>query len=175
MVMGEIYNTHSDEIIDEDTYIRIISDKTASLFAASGELGIILSDVDGIERMWARELGKNLGIAFQIIDDTLDYSGNKEIMGKPVFMDIISGNLTLPLIHSLKDMTFEEKREIIVDKKKSIEKISELVRTKNGIEYAHKKVRDYLQKSREILARFGNKKVNHVFDSFFDMLIERHF
>lgn len=175
MIQGEIRDTLSEKIIDEDTYIKIISDKTASLFAASGELGVILSGIDGIERIWARELGESLGIAFQIIDDTLDYNGSREIMGKPIFMDVMSGNMTLPLIHSLRGMTFEEKKEIIVERKGSTEKLSELVRTNNGIEYAYEIVRDYSEKAREILARFDNKKVHPVFNSFFDLLMERHF
>ena len=175
MVEGEICDTLREKIVDEDTYIKIISDKTASLFAGSGELGIILSGVDGIERIWARELGESIGIAFQIIDDTLDYNGNKEMMGKPVFMDVMSGNMTLPLIHSLRGMTFEEKKDIIIDNKVSVEKLSELVRKNNGIEYAYKVVHDYSERAREILARFDNKKIYPVFDSFIDIMMVRHF
>ena len=175
MVEGEISDTLNNEIIDESTYIRIIGDKTASLFAASGELGIILSGVDGIERIWARELGESLGIAFQIIDDTLDYNGNRDKMGKPVFMDVMSKNMTLPLIHSLRGMTIEEVNKILVDREGSVEKLTELVRMNGGIEYAYQRAGDYSEKAREILSRFANTEVQIVFESFFDLLMERHF
>ena len=175
MVEGEIRDTLNNEIIDESTYIRIIGDKTASLFAASGELGIILSGVDGIERIWARELGESLGIAFQIIDDTLDYNGNRDKMGKPIFMDVMSKNMTLPLIHSLRGMAIEEVNKILVDRDSSVEKLTELVRMNGGIEYAYQRASDYSEKAREILSRFANTEVQIVFESFFDLLMERHF
>ena len=175
MVEGEICDTLNNEIIDESTYIRIIGDKTASLFAASGELGIILSGVDGIERIWARELGESLGIAFQIIDDTLDYNGNRDKMGKPVFMDVMSKNMTLPLIHSLRGKKIEEVNKILVNREGSVEKLAELVRKSGGIEYAYQRAGDYSEKAREILSRFANTEVQIVFESFFDLLMERHF
>jgi len=175
MVEGEIRDTLNNEVIDEDAYIQIISDKTASLFAASGELGIILSGVDGIERIWAKELGESLGIAFQIIDDTLDYNGNRDKMGKPIFMDVMSKNMTLPLIHSLRGKKIEEVNNILLDKGGSVERLTKLVRINGGIEYAYQRAGDYSEKARGILSRFANKKVHDVFDSFFDLLMERHF
>jgi octaprenyl-diphosphate synthase len=175
MVEGEIRDTLSTNMIDEETYFRIISDKTASLFAASGELAIILSGVDGVERIWARELGESVGIAFQIIDDTLDYNGNRDKMGKPVFMDVMSENMTLPLIHSLRDITVEERDKILADRESSVERLTELVMMNGGIEYAYQKANDYFEKAREIVSRFNNKNVQIVFSNFFDLLMERHF
>ncbi len=173
MVEGEIRDTLNNEIIDEDTYIRIIGDKTASLFAASGEMGVVLSGVDGIERVWARELGESVGIAFQIIDDALDYKGNREVMGKPKHMDVISGNITLPLIYTLRKKTPGEIKKIFSEQEGSVEKLSEIVRMNGGIEYSYKRARDYSEKARDILSRFDNKKTLSVFDSFFNVLMER--
>ena len=173
MVEGEIRDTLNNEIIDEDTYIRIIGDKTASLFAASGELGVVLSGVDGIERVWARELGESLGTAFQIIDDTLDYNGKKEVMGKPKYMDVMSGNITLPLIYTLRNKTPGEIKKIFSEQEGTVEKLSDIVRMNGGIEYAYKRARDYSEKARDILSRFDNKNTLSVFDSFFNVLMER--
>ncbi len=173
MVEGEIRDTLNNEIIDENTYIRIIGDKTASLFAVSGELGVVLSGVNGIERIWARELGESLGTAFQIIDDTLDYNGNREAMGKPKYMDVMSGNITLPLIYTLRNKTPGEIKKIYSEQEGSVEKLSEIVRMNGGIEYAYKRARDYSEKARDILSRFDNKKTLSVFDSFFNVLMER--
>ena len=175
MIEGEIRDTLNNEIIDENTYIRIIGDKTASLFAASGELGIILSGTDGSERVWARELGESLGTAFQIIDDTLDYNGNREVMGKPKYMDVMSGNITLPLIYTLRKKTPCEIKKIFSEQEGSVGKISEIVRLNGGIEYAYKRARDYSEKARDILSRFDNKNTLSVFDSFFNALMGRCF
>ncbi|MFC1650104.1 polyprenyl synthetase family protein [Candidatus Latescibacterota bacterium] len=175
MVEGEISDTLKDDVITEEAYIQIIGDKTASLFAASGELGVILSGADGVETEWARELGESLGTAFQIIDDTLDYDGNTDSMGKPKFLDVMSSNMTLPLIHSLGDMTAPEVKEFLAENKNSTEKISEFVIQNGGIEYANKRARDYSEKARGILSRFDNKKSHRDFERFFEMLMKRHF
>ncbi len=175
MLVGEISDTLNGEIITEDKYLKIISDKTASLFAAAGELGVILSGIDGNERIWARELGEALGMSFQIIDDTLDYNGDEELMGKPVLMDIMSGNMTLPLIHSIRGMNSDQVMKILSGDKEAVEKISEIVRKNGGIEYAYKKAHEYLEKAREILSRFGNKKMVPMFDKFFDFLMVRNY
>lgn len=174
MIKGEIHDSLTSGTIDEDTYLRIIGDKTASLFAASGELGVLLSGVDGTEREWARELGETLGTAFQIIDDTLDYNGNAELMGKSTLMDVMAGNNTLPLIHSLRDMSPEEQSKVLADNGKSIEKISELVDERGGVEYSIKRAQDFSSRAREIVARFDNEKVLASFDSFIDLVLNRH-
>ena len=175
MVKGEILDSLDGEFFDEDTYIQVISDKTASLFAASGELGVILSGSDGRERIWARELGESLGIAYQIIDDTLDYNGNRDIMGKPTFMDAMSGNMTLPLIYSLTGMASEERKEFFSGIESNVKELSEFVKKRGGIDYALQKARCYAEKARETLDRFDNKKVRYVFELFFDQLMNRHF
>jgi octaprenyl-diphosphate synthase len=175
MIEGEILDSLHSTIIDEETYFRIIKYKTASLFAASGELGVVLSGVNGIERVWAKELGECLGIAFQIIDDTLDYKGDSEVMGKPILKDIVSGNMTLPLIHSLRKYTLSEIQDIVTDNEGSIERLSEIVRENGGVEYAYGKAHEYSVKAREIIHRFGNAKLDPVFDYFNYMLMNRSF
>ncbi|MFC1490438.1 polyprenyl synthetase family protein [Candidatus Latescibacterota bacterium] len=175
MVEGEISDTLKDDIITEEAYIQIIGDKTASLFAASGELGVILSGADGVEQKWARELGETLGTAFQIIDDTLDYNGNSDTMGKPKFLDVMSNNMTLPLIHSFRDMTASEVKSFLAENKNSTGKIIEFVKQNGGIEYANDRARDYSEKAREILSRFENNKAHSNFERLFEMLMKRHF
>ncbi|MFC1541506.1 polyprenyl synthetase family protein [Candidatus Latescibacterota bacterium] len=174
MVEGEISDSLKDHVITEEEYIRIIGDKTASLFAAAGELGVILSGVNGVEKEWARELGENLGIAFQIIDDTLDYEGNSDKMGKPKYLDVMSNNMTLPLIHSLRDMTNGEIKSFLAENKKTTGKISEFVRLNDGIDYAYQRARDYSDKARKILSRFDINGAYNDFERFLEMLINRH-
>jgi len=175
MLEGEMREILCDRFIDEETYYAIIRDKTASLFEASGELGIVLSGLDGIKRTWAHELGESVGMAFQIIDDALDFKGTTGVMGKPRFMDIKSGRITLPVIHALKSLSPGEINNIFDEKADILEKLAPLVKNNGGIEYAYEKAHAYVNRAREILERFENKEVLVIFDGFFDMLMTRTF
>jgi octaprenyl-diphosphate synthase len=84
--------------IDEETYFDILKRKTAFLFSACCEIGAILGEGTDKFVMALREYGMNLGIAFQLADDLLDFTSNSEILGKVAGSDLIEGKLTLPLI-----------------------------------------------------------------------------
>jgi len=173
MLEGEIRETLTDTFIDEETYLRIIADKTASLFAASGDLAVLLSGYDGIERKWARELGESIGMAYQIIDDTLDFTGDTAVMGKPRFVDVMSGRMTLPLIYSSRHLSPGEKQNAITGENESLEKIASLVRSNGGIEYASNKAREYLENAKVILKYFETDTDRSAFDDLFKMLMIR--
>lgn len=79
-----------------DDYLRLIRGKTASLFAIAAQGGAFLSDASGDDTLALRAYGENLGMAFQIVDDILDFSGDEQEMGKPVGSDLMQGTLTLP-------------------------------------------------------------------------------
>lgn len=80
----------------EDHYLRVVSAKTAELFAAAAEAGAVIAGGDYAAAM--RDYGQNLGIAFQLVDDALDYSGHQALMGKAVGDDFREGKVTLPVI-----------------------------------------------------------------------------
>ncbi len=103
MVEGELaqmYNEGSLEV-GEPLYYRMIGDKTASLMALSCELGALVSGADNAVVEAFRDYGDKVGLAFQIVDDLLDLTGDEERLGKPVGNDIRCGRLTLPFIHAL--------------------------------------------------------------------------
>jgi octaprenyl-diphosphate synthase len=79
-----------------DDYLRRIRGKTASLFAIAAQGGALLSGVRDDDALALRSYGENLGMAFQIVDDILDFSGDEREMGKPVGSDLMQGTLTLP-------------------------------------------------------------------------------
>lgn len=85
----------------ENTYMQVIQSKTAILFQAAAECGAILAHSDADTRAALRAYGNHLGIAFQLIDDLLDYDGDAEAMGKNVGDDLAEGKPTLPLIHTM--------------------------------------------------------------------------
>ncbi|MCA9321421.1 MAG: polyprenyl synthetase family protein, partial [Planctomycetes bacterium] len=108
---GEIHqNQLSGQIeVDEATYTRIIGQKTASLYAASCELGALLAGASPDLVKAFESFGESLGIAFQIIDDCLDLSGSEEVVGKSLGTDISNGKMTLPLIHLLGTLRGDER------------------------------------------------------------------
>ena len=145
--------------IDEPTYFRIISDKTASLIAACTTCGAhsASSDAEAVERM--RRIGENLGLAFQIRDDLFDYGDGN--IGKPVGGDLQEKKLTLPLIYALRNSDTAHRRRImkIVRKKnKSSEdrqRVRSFVESAGGIAYARGKMTEYAREAQSLLSAFG--------------------
>ena len=82
----------------EDDYLAIINAKTAALFSAAAEVGAAIASRPSEEQAALRSYGKNLGIAFQLVDDALDYAGDSNRLGKSVGDDFREGKITLPVI-----------------------------------------------------------------------------
>ena len=173
MVRGEIRDVLEKDCIDENQYLEVIGDKTASLFAGAAELSIVLAGGEDPERKLAHELGEYVGLSFQIIDDALDYNGDRVHTGKHLNSDFRAGIMTLPLIYSLRSMPPEEKKRFLADKHISDGQLKNFVTRRGGIEYAFLKSREYTEKARSIVARFGNPAAEEKFDNFFDMLLSR--
>src|SRR2546427_2469464 len=87
--------------ISEEQYFNVIARKTAYLFSACCEIGALLSGADGETQSLLRDYGMNLGIAFQLVDDLLDFTGTEEVLGKPAGADLLEGKISLPLIFLL--------------------------------------------------------------------------
>jgi octaprenyl-diphosphate synthase len=82
-------------------YLAVVSAKTAALFAASCEIGAIVADRPAAEAQALREFGLNFGIAFQIVDDVLDYSAREALLGKTIGDDFREGKMTLPVVYAI--------------------------------------------------------------------------
>ncbi len=98
----------NDPDVDEARYMQVIRYKTAKLFEASAQLGVVLANQDNHAIELAAEYGRSLGTAFQIVDDVLDYAGNSSETGKAVGNDLLEGKPTLPLIHVIRNGTSAE-------------------------------------------------------------------
>ena len=94
----------------EDEYLAVIRAKTAALFSAAAEVGPVIASATRSERAALRSYGTNLGLAFQLIDDALDYGGNASDLGKNVGDDFREGKVTLPVILCYRRGTVEERR-----------------------------------------------------------------
>ncbi|ACV69694.1 polyprenyl synthetase family protein [Desulfohalobium retbaense] len=99
--------------LSEEDYFQIITGKTAVLIQASCECGAVLAGAKGPQRQAAQDLGRNLGIAFQLVDDALDYTSAVEDSGKPIGGDLREGKLTLPLLFYLKSLPQEEAERVL--------------------------------------------------------------
>jgi octaprenyl-diphosphate synthase len=87
--------------LTQETYLRIIGAKTAELFAAAGEAGALAADAGPTEAAALRSFGMNLGLAFQLTDDALDYGGASDVLGKNAGDDFREGKATLPLVYAI--------------------------------------------------------------------------
>ncbi len=104
----ELVHTH-DWHLGKEEYLKIITSKTGALISATCASGAVVAaaDHETVERL--RKFGLNLGIAFQLIDDVLDYTGSEDVVGKPVGKDLREGKITLPLIYALSDLEKAER------------------------------------------------------------------
>ena len=93
----------------EETYLSIISSKTAALFSASSKVGSIITDKESKYKDALEFYGKNLGLTFQIADDTLDYNSELKMFGKEIGKDFFEGKVTLPIILLNQKLSSEEK------------------------------------------------------------------
>ena len=109
---GEVLQLQHKGEIDmlEETYLKIISSKTASLFAAATKVGAILSNKESKVKDALEFYGKNLGLTFQIADDTLDYNSELKLFGKEIGNDFYEGKITLPIILLYQKASVEEKK-----------------------------------------------------------------
>ena len=164
--------------IDEETYFRIISDKTASLIETCCSIGALSASENSEYHEAMRKFGESVGIAFQIKDDILDYEGSYSAIGKPVGGDIKEKKITLPLIYSLNQVSKSEAshiRKLIKSGagKESVKEITEFVRRNKGIEYAMGKANEYTENAKSALKIFPDSESKVALESLIEFVIER--
>ena len=132
---------------DEAAYIRVIERKTAVLFAAATRLGALLSGVDEATQDRLHDYGLNLGFAFQIADDVLDYASDAETLGKNLGDDLAEGKATLPLIHAIRHSdpdTAATLRAAIQDGDTgALPVVLAAINATGGLDYSRQLARDY--------------------------------
>ncbi len=152
-------------------YYRHIESKTASLFAAATEGGAILSHATEEEIVAMRTYGLNLGMAFQIVDDILDFTADQSNLGKPVGSDLRQGIYTLPLFYYLeRDRQVASTAELI---KTNIDALIQAIRTSPAIADAKAEARQFAQKAQDALAIFPDNVYRRTMINLADYVIER--
>tara|TARA_B100000941_G_C28484240_1_gene544029 strand:+ start:84 stop:1097 length:1014 start_codon:yes stop_codon:yes gene_type:complete len=180
---GEVLQLQHKKEIDilEETYLRIISWKTASLFAASTKVGAILSKKENKTKDALYSYGKNLGLTFQIADDTLDYNSDLKIFGKEIGNDFFEGKVTLPIILLYQKINNKEKKELfeIFNKssrdKNDLNKILEMINKYKVINDCYKKAEYFINIASNSLSIFPDSKEKEILKNLTYFSLERSF
>lgn len=150
----------SDADTKEEEYFEIIRNKTAVLFSAACEIGGILGKAHMKKRISLKNFGYNLGMAFQLTDDILDYVSLDTILGKPIGTDLKEGKVTLPLIHALKSADEKENSYIkrVLEKtnmtRRDFERVRNIIRKYGGIDYTSTVTKQYVDSAKVFLNIF---------------------
>ena len=183
IAQGEVLQLQHKGEVDmlEETYLKIISAKTAELFAASTKVGAILSDVDNKEKDALEFYGRNLGLTFQIADDTLDYNSELKMFGKTVGQDFFEGKITLPIILLFQKLDLIEKenlKEIFskeIRDKDDFEKTISLIKKYKIIEECYQKAQHYINLASNALTVFEDSKDKNIFKNLTSFSLARNF
>ena len=180
---GEVLQLQHKSEVDmlEETYLKIISAKTASLFAASTKVGSILANKEKKIKDALEFYGKNLGLTFQIADDTLDYNSDLKFFGKEVGNDFYEGKITLPIILLYQKINQKEKDDLkrIFEKKNRDEKelkyILNLIKTNNIINDCYAKAQYFINFASNSLSIFAESKEKDILKKLTSFSLERNF
>lgn len=164
--------------IDEETYFKVISDKTASLIETCCVIGAMSATQNENYINALKNYGHSLGMSFQIRDDILDYEGISSVTGKPVGGDIREKKITLPLIYALNNVSKQEAnsiKKLLKDKNNSdsVKRIISFVKEKKGIEYAYSISRKYALEAKNSLSIFPDSQTKLALESLVDFVTER--
>jgi octaprenyl-diphosphate synthase len=181
MVEGELIQLALNGNLDisEEQHLDISIRKTAFLFSACSQLGGILGSADEEKEELLRLYGLNVGLAFQLVDDVLDFTSNESTLGKPVGSDLREGKLTLPLIYLMRDgepqyreLVRKALRENELDAANRDE-VFRLVREYGTADRVMEKAHDYAQKARACLRDFPSCQARDALMSIPDYIVER--
>ena len=165
----------------EETYIDIINLKTASLFSAATKTGACLSQSTTKEKKALESYGRNLGLAFQIADDALDYYAKEKLFGKEVGKDFFEGKVTLPLIIIFQKGNNEEKnflKEIMKKEKRTEDDFSEtlaLIFKYKAVEATFKKAEYFVNVSYNALGMFSDTEDKKILQNLTSFSLNRSF
>lgn len=181
MVKGELYQIEYSNInkINKDHYHRIIEMKTARFMAACAKIGAVKSKMTDDESDVLYEFGLNLGFAFQMVDDVLDFLEMKEITGKDVGNDFMQGKITLPLLHLIESSNDDEKKEIAKMIETPTPENFSIIKNKiskcGAIDYCLKEAEFYVGRALRLLDMFGESLYKETLIALAEFLLLRKY
>lgn len=171
-----------DLTITEEEYLDVVHRKTAALISACCGIGSILGGVNSDKEKALISFGKNIGIAFQLIDDMLDYISSEVVIGKPVGKDLIEGKVTLPLIHLYREADEYERNELkeIISSnkitKKQLDRAISLMKSYGSMDYTINKAKIFIENAKNDIAHLRSTSPKQYFDTLMllaDYIVER--
>ena len=165
----------------EENYIKIINLKTAALFSAATRVGACLSNLDLKKKDALESYGKNLGLAFQIADDALDYFSKEKIFGKEIGKDFFEGKVTLPVIILYQKANSIERTFLIntfkkdMRNKKDFEEILKLIKKYKALEATFKRAEYFVNVSYDALGIFEDSQEKDVLQNLTSFSLNRSF
>ena len=183
IAQGEILQLQHKGEVDmlEETYLKIISSKTAELFAAATKVGAILSEMKTKEKEALEFYGRNLGLTFQIADDTLDYNSELKLFGKNIGQDFYEGKITLPIILLFQKANKDEKETL----KKTFAKEERnqndlnytlsLIKKYDIINSCYQKAKHYINLSSNSLSVFKDSEERDILENLTSFSLSRNF
>ena len=183
IAQGEILQLQHKGEVDmlEETYLKIISSKTAVLFSAATKVGAILSEKNNKEKEALEFYGKNLGLTFQIADDALDYNSQINSFGKKIGNDFFEGKITLPLILLFQQSSDSEKKQLENIFKQDIRSaedltiILSLISKYKIISQCYKKAEHFINLASNSLSIFKDSEEKKIFENLTSFSLERSF
>ncbi|MBW2057072.1 MAG: polyprenyl synthetase family protein [Deltaproteobacteria bacterium] len=169
----------SDLSLAEEGYITIVNRKTAALISAACRIGAILGGVGPDKEAAMSDFGLNLGIAFQLVDDTLDYISDEKEFGKTIGIDLKEGKVTLPLIHTLRKCTAEERNRLeeafFSDPitQEDFMLVAEMIDRHGGTDYTVERAKSFVARAKQCLAGFDPSPAKTAILALADYVVER--
>lgn len=181
MIEGELMQLSLNGSLDitESQHLDISMRKTAYLFSACSQIGAILSSAGSEKQESLRRYGLNIGVAFQLVDDVLDFTADETTLGKPVGSDLRGGKLTLPLIYLLRDGQSEHRelvRQVLGENGSGSEHMAaviRLVRQNGTADRVLAKAHDYAMEAKSFLAGFPDCPAREALLAIPDLLVQR--
>ena len=183
IAQGEVLQLQHQGEVDmlEETYLKIISAKTAELFAAATKVGAILSGMKSKEKEALEFYGRNLGLTFQIADDTLDYNSEIKLFGKKIGQDFYEGKITLPIIllfqkagdkekERLKEIFYKDTRNKI-----DLEYSLSLIKKYEIIKACYQKAEHYINLASNSLSVFNDSEEKNILENLTSFSLTRNF
>jgi octaprenyl-diphosphate synthase len=181
MVEGELLQLERIGRIDisEADYMELVDRKTASLFSACARLGAMVGRADDSTEAKLGEFAWNAGIAFQLVDDVLDFTARETVLGKPVGSDLREGKVTLPLIYALEEASDAERGMVTAVLRDGnyesapFDDILRMIERRHGFERARERAASFTDKARAIIGEFPESPYQRALCAVTDLITQR--
>ena len=181
MVEGELLQLQriGSIAVTEADYMELVDRKTAGLFSTCARLGAAVGGADAASEDKLGEYAWNVGMAFQLIDDVLDFTAHETVLGKPVGNDLWEGKVTLPLIYALENAGPEERlmvETVLADRsyeRVAFERILDLIRLHRGVERVRERADAFTAKARALISEFPESPYQRALYSITEMVTDR--